>query len=121
LRLFDGKDGSITLSEWKATMKNAFRKTGIEDTELQCTYAAIHLDSGVIESWESYKDSNADMASPTFDKLLLWLAANYDVVNISFDVMQQLSILRFQVSEDLNAFNKSFDNLAAKVNIKEAE
>ncbi|PIA12668.1 hypothetical protein COEREDRAFT_12390, partial [Coemansia reversa NRRL 1564] len=108
---FDGKVETISVSGWKAVLNSAFKNIGIADVVRKATLAESLLEHHVLQSWQTYCQTNDIADNATFDQLLRFLTVTYDTISGPYQGLEELMALSFKMVDDLPKFNQSFDHL----------
>ncbi|KAJ2809003.1 hypothetical protein H4R20_000471 [Coemansia guatemalensis] len=108
---FDGKAETISVSAWKAVLNSAFRNIGVTDVVRKAALVESLLEHQVLQSWQTYCQTNDITENATFDHLVRFITVTYDTISGPYQGLEELMALRFRMVDDLPKFNQSFDHL----------
>ncbi|PIA13517.1 hypothetical protein COEREDRAFT_11385 [Coemansia reversa NRRL 1564] len=108
---FDGKAETISVSAWKAVLNSAFRNIGVTDIVRKAALAESLLEHQVLQSWQTYCQTNDIAENTTFDHLVHFIMVTYDTISRPYKGLEELMVLCFRMVDDLPKFNQSFDHL----------
>ncbi|PIA14541.1 hypothetical protein COEREDRAFT_10260 [Coemansia reversa NRRL 1564] len=111
---FDGKAETISVSAWKAVLNSAFRNIGVTDIVRKAALAESLLEHQVLQSWQTYCQTNDIAENATFDHLVCFITVTYDTISGPYQGLEELMTLRFRMVDDLPKFNQSFDHLVER-------
>ncbi|PIA12805.1 hypothetical protein COEREDRAFT_12158 [Coemansia reversa NRRL 1564] len=111
---FDGKAKTISVSAWKAVLNSAFRNIGVTDIVHKAALAESLLEHQVLQSWQTYCQTNDIAENTTFDHLVHFIMVTYDTISRPYQGLEELMVLRFRMVDDLPKFNQSFDHLVER-------